>query len=48
MPRPTRPSGLPPVDLITERVLALQALTESPDADAARATLRHQAYPGWT
>jgi site-specific DNA recombinase len=34
------PIRLPPVDLITERVLALRALTESPDVDGARATLR--------
>jgi site-specific DNA recombinase len=34
------PIRLPPVDLITERVLALRALTESPDVEGARATLR--------
>jgi hypothetical protein len=34
------PIRLPPVDLITERVLALRALTESPDVDGARAALR--------
>jgi hypothetical protein len=34
------PIRLPPADLITARVLALKALTESPDVDGARATLR--------
>ncbi len=34
------PIRLPPADLITERVLALRALTESSDVDGARAALR--------
>ena len=34
------PPRLPPVDLITERVLSLRALTESPDVEGARAALR--------
>ena len=34
------PIRLPPADLITERVLALKALTESPNVDGARAALR--------
>ena len=34
------PIRLPPADLITERVLALKALAESPDVDGARAALR--------
>jgi hypothetical protein len=33
------PIQLPPVDLITERVLGLKALTESPDVEGARAAL---------
>jgi site-specific DNA recombinase len=40
------PIRLPPVDLITERVLALQALTESPDVDGARAALRRYLKDG--
>ena len=34
------PIHLPPADLIAERVLALQAFTDSPDVDGARAALR--------
>ena len=34
------PIQLPPADLITERVLALRALTESADVEGARAALR--------
>ncbi len=33
------PIRLPPVDLITDRVLALKALTDSPDVERARAQL---------
>jgi hypothetical protein len=41
------PIRLPPVDLITERALALRALTESPDVDGARATLRRYLKGSW-
>lgn len=34
------PIQLPPVDLITDRVMALKALTDSPDVEGARAALR--------
>ena len=40
------PIRLPPVELITERVLALKALTESADVDGARATLRRYLKDG--
>lgn len=34
------PIRLPPIDLLTERVLSLRALTESPDLQSARTALR--------
>jgi hypothetical protein len=40
------PIRLPPVELITERVLGLKALTESADVDGARATLRRYLKDG--
>jgi hypothetical protein len=36
----TSPIRLPPVDLLTERVFHLRALTESPDVQSARTALR--------
>jgi hypothetical protein len=40
------PIRRPPVVLITERALALKALTESADVDGARATLRRYLKDG--
>jgi len=40
VPKPTRRSGSRPSTSSPKRVLALRALTESPDVDGARAALR--------
>ena len=40
------PIRLPPIELITERVLSLKALTESLDIDGARSTLRRYLKDG--
>lgn len=40
------PIDLPPLDLITERVLSLRALSESSDVDGARAALRRYLKDG--
>jgi hypothetical protein len=42
----TAPIRLPPVELLTDRVLALKALTDSPDVERARAALKRYLRDG--